>query len=34
VTILKPLCGAVQWREERYRVGRDGSVQLVEDLTP
>jgi ceramide glucosyltransferase len=25
---------SVQWREERYRVGRDGSVQLVEDLTP
>jgi ceramide glucosyltransferase len=25
---------SVQWREERYRVGRDGSVHLVEDLTP
>ena len=25
---------SVQWREERYRVGRDGSAQLVEDLTP
>jgi ceramide glucosyltransferase len=23
----------VQWREDRYRVTRDGSVQLVEDLT-
>ncbi len=25
---------SVQWREKRYRVGRDGSVQLVEDLIP
>jgi hypothetical protein len=24
----------VQWREELYRVTRDGSAQLVEDLTP
>ena len=24
----------VQWRDDRYRVTRDGSVQVVEDLTP
>ncbi|MGC1521527.1 MAG: bacteriohopanetetrol glucosamine biosynthesis glycosyltransferase HpnI [Steroidobacteraceae bacterium] len=25
---------SVHWRKERYRVGRDGSVHLVENLTP
>jgi ceramide glucosyltransferase len=38
LSFLLWVCGfftrSVHWREERYRVGRDGSVHLVENLTP